>query len=60
MATIRELRLVKGNQRYIFRYPRGMEETLLKIFANYAADPERKEFDWFDAAVLSYQIDFAT
>ena len=55
MSHVRQLSLVKGNHRYVFRYPAGNEEDIISSFATMAADPET-EFDWFDAAVLSYQM----
>ena len=55
MELKRPIILVKGEHRYIFRYKAGQERELVRCFAEMAADPERN-FDWFDAAVLSYQI----
>ena len=52
---LRQLSLVKGKQRYVFRYPSGREAEVISSFADLAADAEQ-EFDWFDAAVLSYQM----
>lgn len=49
------LSMVKGRHRYVFRYPDGCESELLGSFVNLANDPD-SEFDWFDAAVLSYQL----
>jgi hypothetical protein len=49
------LSMVKGRQRYVFRYMEGCEPDLLGSFVALANDPE-SEFDWFDAAVLSYQM----
>jgi hypothetical protein len=47
--------MVKGRHRFLFRYPEGMESDLLASFVSLANDPA-SEFDWFDAAVLSYQM----
>jgi hypothetical protein len=55
MSQIQQLSLVKGPHRYVFRYPPGREADVIGSFAVLAADP-RSEFDWFDAAVLSYQM----
>ncbi|NOX57928.1 MAG: hypothetical protein GXP29_03605 [Planctomycetes bacterium] len=55
MQTVRQLSLVKGTQRYIFRYPAGQEADVIDRFASLASNREN-EFDWFDAAVLSYQM----
>ena len=49
------LSMVKGEHRYVFRYVEGSESELLGSFVALANDPE-SEFDWFDAAVLSYQM----
>ncbi len=55
MKTVRQLSLVKGNHRYVFRYQAGREPDIINAFASMASDAEQ-EFDWFDAAVLSYQM----
>ncbi|MCK4341687.1 MAG: hypothetical protein KAY37_08200 [Phycisphaerae bacterium] len=47
--------MVKGEHRFVFRYEEGFESELLASFVALAGDPE-SEFDWFDAAVLSYQM----
>jgi len=52
---IRQLSLVKGADRYVFRYPTGQEAVVIDRFATLAAD-RATDFDWFDAAVLSYQM----
>ncbi|MBK9127505.1 MAG: hypothetical protein IPM13_06860 [Phycisphaerales bacterium] len=54
-ATERVLSILKGGHRFVFRYPEGRESELLASFVALANDPE-SEFDWFDAAVLSYQM----
>ena len=53
--VIRQLSLVKGDERFVFRYQAGQEAKIVDAFASMAAD-ERSRFDWFDAAVLSYQM----
>ncbi len=53
--TIRQLSLVKGRHRYLFRYRPGNEAEVINAFATLASDG-RTDFDWFDAAVLSYQM----
>jgi hypothetical protein len=53
--TVRQLSLVKGSHRYLFRYRPGDEAQVIGAFASLAADAA-SEFDWFDAAVLSYQM----
>ena len=55
MRTIRQLSLVKGSERFVFRYPTGKEAEVIDAFASLAAD-RKSRFDWFDAAVLSYQM----
>ena len=55
MKTIRQLSLVKGNERYVFRYPAGQEARVIDQFAALAGERD-SQFDWFDAAVLSYQM----
>jgi len=47
--------LVKGEHRYVFVYPAGQEARLLACLLTLADDPQTN-FDWLDAAVLSYQI----
>ena len=44
-----------GQERFIFRYQSGAEEQVLDAFVNLANDRDRN-FDWFDAAVLSFQL----
>ncbi len=52
---LRQLSLVKGKHRYLFRYRPGNEADVIGAFANLASNGSC-EFDWFDAAVLSYQM----
>jgi len=49
------LSMVKGDHRYVFQYEEGAEATLLGSLVDSANDAH-SEFDWFDAAVLSYQL----
>jgi hypothetical protein len=49
------LSMIKGEHRYVFRYADGCESELLASLVTLANDPD-SEFDWFDAAVLSYQM----
>ena len=51
----RQLVLKKGSERYIYRYCCGCEDSLLDALVEQAND-ERTEFDWFDAAVLSFKL----
>lgn len=55
MNRIRQLSLVKGQHRFVFRYQAGDEAEVINSVAMLAADPN-SGFDWFDAAVLSYQM----
>ena len=55
MSVIRQLSLVKGEERFVFRYQAGQEAEVIDAFASMASD-QRSTFDWFDAAVLSYQM----
>ena len=51
----RQLVLNKGSQKYIFRYEQGDEDHLLNALIQQVRD-KRTDFDWFDAAVLSYKL----
>jgi hypothetical protein len=51
----RQLVLNKGTEKYIFRYEGGMEDELLDALIEQAKD-KRTDFDWFDAAVLSFKL----
>jgi len=55
MSVVRQLSLVKGDERFVFRYKAGQESQVIDLFAEKAAD-QQSAFDWFDAAVLSYQM----
>jgi len=47
--------LNKGAEKYIFRYEHGKEDELLDALIEQAKD-KRTDFDWFDAAVLSFKL----
>jgi len=51
----RQLVLNKGAEKFIFRYDRGDEDKLIDTLIDYAKD-SRTDFDWFDAAVLSFKL----
>lgn len=51
----RQLVLNKGAERYVFRYDKGSEGQLLDALVEQAGD-RRTDFDWFDAAVLSFKL----
>lgn len=47
--------LVKGSQRWHFRWEQGEEAALIDAIAGLARDPEIP-FDWFDAAIVCKHI----
>jgi hypothetical protein len=51
----RQLVLNKGAEKFIFRYDNGHEDELLDALIVQAKD-KRTDFDWFDAAVLSFKL----
>ena len=51
----RQLMLNKGTEKFIFRYDAGQEDELIDAMIDQARDA-RTEFDWFDAAVLSFKL----
>ncbi len=51
----RQLMLNKGAEKFIFRYDAGQEDELIDAMIDQARDA-RTEFDWFDAAVLSFKL----
>ena len=51
----KQLVLNKGCEKYIFRYDTGSEGQLLDTLVDQASD-KRTDFDWFDAAVLSFKL----
>ena len=51
----RQLVLNKGIEKFIFRYDNGCEDELLDALIAQAQD-KRTNFDWFDAAVLSFKL----
>jgi hypothetical protein len=53
--NLRQLVLKKGSEKYIFRYQAGCEDTLLDAMVCQAKNG-RTNFDWFDAAVLSFKL----
>ena len=52
---MRTLALTKQSHRYVFRYNEGSECEVLEAVAALASDPTN-DFDWVDAASLSFQI----
>jgi len=53
--TQRQLTLNKGNEKFVFRFEDGHEDELLDALIDQARD-KRTDFDWFDAAVLSFKL----
>ncbi len=51
----RQLVLNKGAEKFIFRYENGREDELLDVLIEQAKE-KRTDFDWFDAAVLSFKL----
>jgi hypothetical protein len=51
----RQLILNKGKEKFVFRYDSGCEDKLLDALIEQAKD-KRTDFDWFDAAVLSFRL----
>jgi hypothetical protein len=51
----KQLILKKGKQKFIFRYESGSEDKLLDVLVE-QAQSGRTDFDWFDAAVLSFKL----
>lgn len=51
----RQLVLNKGAEKFIFRYENGREDELLDALIERAKD-DSTDFDWFDAAVLSFKL----
>jgi hypothetical protein len=52
---VKQLALVKDGERFVFRYADGGESAVLDSLIDMASDADCA-LDWFDAAVLSYQI----
>ena len=51
----RQLVLNKASGKFIFRYESGREDDLLDALIEQVKDA-RTDFDWFDAAVLSFKL----
>ena len=51
----KQIVLNKGTEKYIFRYEEGQEGGLLDALVCSATD-SHTDFDWFDAAVLSFRL----
>ncbi|TFG50808.1 MAG: hypothetical protein E4H40_00505 [Candidatus Brocadiia bacterium] len=53
--VLRQLVLNKGKEKFIFRYYTGSEDKLIDALIDQAKNPATN-FDWFDAAVLSFKL----
>ena len=53
--SMKQLVLNKDGQKYIFRYAEGAEGGLLDALVDKAED-NGSDFDWFDAAVISFKL----
>ena len=54
-APVCQFSLLKGRERFLVRCQAGSEEAAIGQLMDWAQDPDM-DFDWFDAAVLSRQI----
>ena len=54
-GQLKTLSLVKGNERFCFRYEVGQEVKVLDALID-LVNRRDVEFDWFDAAVVSHQL----
>ncbi len=50
-----EVSLIRGSQRYVFRYLEGDEPRVIGSFVSMAEDAN-SAFDWIDAAVLTLEV----
>ena len=53
--SMKQLVLNKGSEKYVFRYAEGNEGQLLDALVE-KADDGGCDFDWFDAAVISFKL----
>lgn len=51
----KQLVLNKGKEKYLFRYDEGCEDQLIDALIEQAKN-NHTDFDWFDAAVLSFKL----
>lgn len=51
----RQLTLNKGKEKFVFRYDVGHEDELIDAIIDQAKHGQT-QFDWFDAAVLSFKL----
>lgn len=55
MSQFQEVTLVKNGHRFLFRYTEGEEEQMIQVLMEMAGRTDLG-FDWFDAAMLSRQV----
>ena len=55
MPEFHQVALVKDGHHFIFRYAEGDEESLIQVLMETAGRTDLN-FNWFDAAVLSRQV----
>jgi hypothetical protein len=53
--TPRTVSLTKNGHTFVFRYPAGQEDLVVEEIM-YLADDRAVDFDWIDAATLSFQV----
>ena len=55
MPEMRTLSLLKDGRYYCFRYEVGQEVKVLDALVE-TVQKSQRQFDWFDAAILSHQL----
>ena len=55
LGDLQKVALVKNGHHFVFRYAEGEEETVIQVLMEMAGRTDLA-FDWFDAAVLSRQV----
>ena len=55
MSELHQVALVKDGHHFVFRYGEGEEEALIEVLMETAGRTDLP-FNWFDAAVLSRQV----
>lgn len=55
MAELHQVALVKDGHHFVFRYAEGDEESLIQVLMETAGRTDLN-FNWFDAAILSRQV----
>ena len=55
MSEMHQVALVKDGHHFVFRYAEGDEESLIQVLMETAGRTDLN-FNWFDAAILSRQV----